>query len=51
MHTHILRIAAVLNSTIVHQTRDGSREVNWGKADTTCYMRTERRSGGWGCAY
>lgn len=45
MHTHILHIAAVLNSTIVHQTRDDSREVKWGKADNLLYAHRAKEWG------
>jgi hypothetical protein len=45
MNTHILCIAAILNSTIVHQTRDDSREVNWGKADNSLYAHRAKECG------
>lgn len=48
MHTNNLRIVAVLNSTIVRQTRDDSTEVNWGKVENLLLSQNE---GVGGCAY
>lgn len=48
MHTNNLRIVAVLNSTIVRQTRDDSTEVNRGKGDNLLCSQNE---GVGGCAY
>jgi hypothetical protein len=45
MHTHILRTAAVLNSTIVRQNRDVSGEVKWGKAYSLLFAHRAKEWG------